>query len=108
MLGIKEIRSKALEIGQQIGLDGNSTLYPAFSEPDKGNTAQGRNYRRTRAESSRSLEDAQEAWLRAKQIKPPGRACQPGSDLPAQTQNSVWRSVYADLGIEFSCNGTCP
>ena len=35
MLGIKEIRSRVLEIGQQIGLDGNSTLYPAFSEPDK-------------------------------------------------------------------------
>ena len=35
MLGIKEIRNKVLEIGQQIGLDGNSTLYPAFSEPDK-------------------------------------------------------------------------
>jgi len=35
MLGIKEIRSKVLEIGQQIGLNENSTLYPMFSEPDK-------------------------------------------------------------------------
>ena len=35
MLGIREIRSKVLEIGQQIGLDGNSTLYPSFSEPGK-------------------------------------------------------------------------
>lgn len=35
MLGIKEIRSKVLKIGQQIGLNENSTLYPMFSEPDK-------------------------------------------------------------------------
>lgn len=35
MLGMKEIRSKVLELGQQIGLNENSTLYPMFSEPDK-------------------------------------------------------------------------
>lgn len=35
MLGIREIRSEVLKIGQQIGLDGNSTLYPSFSESDK-------------------------------------------------------------------------
>lgn len=35
MLRLEEIRNKIIEMGLQIGLDGNSPLYPAFSELDK-------------------------------------------------------------------------
>ena len=35
MLKIEEIRNRVVKIGAQIGLDETSSLYPAFSEPDK-------------------------------------------------------------------------
>ena len=50
----------------------------------------------------------QEKGLRANWIKPSGRACQPGSDLPEQTPYSVWRSAFADPDTVSSGIGICP
>lgn len=45
---------------------------------------------------------------RAHKVRLPGNACQPEPSSPVRTAYSVWRSVFADLGIAFFDTGTAP